>query len=180
MPYGVRVHTLGQVNAAFAGDRGEPDPGVRAAIAASDGTVTRYLDAVAELCTARLLVPVVATGDDSGDGPDPARHAELAAVSVQGPDGRRALLAFTGLDALRAWEPRARPVPGTLDDVCATVDEAGAEALLIDVAGPVPFVVESDLVGELAQGRRLVRLDDGGYGWLAVRRDPPREPSDSA
>ena len=141
MPYGVRVHTLGQVNAAFAGDRGEPDPGVRAAIAASDGTVTRYLDAVAELCTARLLVPVVVTGD--------GRRFDADGVS-------------------------------RLDDVCATVDEAGAEALLIDVAGPVPFVVESDLVGELAQGRRLVRLDDGGYGWLAVRRDPPREPSDSA
>lgn len=162
------MHTLGKVNAAFAGDRGDADPVVRVAIAASDGSTSAYLDAVAALCTARLLVPVVATGDASSDGPDPDRHAELAAVSVQAEDGRRALLAFTGVDSMQAWEPRARPVPGTLDDVCATVEEADAQALLVDVAGPVPFVIESDLVSELAQGRRLVRLDDGGYGWLTV------------
>ncbi len=161
------MRTLGGVNAAFAGDRGEADPAVREAIAASDGSTTSYLDAVVALCTARLLVPVVATGDDSGDGPDPDRYAELAAVSVEAADGRRALLAFTGLDAMVAWEPKARPVPGTLDDVCATVTEAGADALLIDVAGPVPFVIESDLVAELGRGRRLVVMEDG-YGWMQL------------
>lgn len=165
------MHTLGNVNAAFAGDQGEADPAVRAALAAADGDPTAYVDAVVSLCAARLLVPVVATGDDSGDAPNPDRHAELAAVSVQAADGRRALLAFTGADSLRSWEPRARPVPGTLDDVCATVVEAGADALLVDVAGPVPFVIESDLVAELAQGRRLVRLQDGGYGWLSLEGD---------
>ena len=162
------MQTLGNVNAAFAGDRGEADPVVRAAIAAAGEDTTSYLDAVIALCDARLLVPVVASGDDSSDGPDPDRHAELAAVSVQAADGRRALLAFTGIDSLQTWEPRARPVPGTLDDVCATVTEAEADALLVDVAGPVPFVIESDLVAELAQGRRLVRLDDGRYGWLSL------------
>ncbi len=168
------MSTLGTVSAAFAGDQGEPDPAVRDALAAVvDGDAATYLAALVALGGARLLVPVVATGDDSADGPDPDRHAELAVVSVQAADGRRALLAFTGLDALVAWEPRARPVPGTLDDVCATVIEAGADALLVDVAGPVPFVVESDLVRELAAGRRLVALDGGGFGWLAVRRRLP-------
>ncbi len=162
------MRTLGNVNAAFAGDRGEADPTVRDALAAATGAATTYLDAVVALGGARLLIPVVASGDESADGPDPDRHAELAAVSVQAPDGRRALLAFTGLDALQTWEPAARPVPGTLDDVCATVVEAGADALVVDVAGPVPFVIESDLVAELARGRRLVRVDDGGYGWLSV------------
>ncbi len=165
------MHTLGKVNAAYAGDRGDADPVVREALAAVGEEATTYLNAVEALCAARLFVPVVATGDDSSDGPDPDRHAELAAVSVQADDGRRALLAFTGIDSLQAWEARARPVPGTLDDVCATVVEAEASALLVDVAGPVPFVIESDLVAELAQGKRLVRLEDGGYGWLVVSRD---------
>ncbi len=105
-------------------------------------------------------------------GPDPDRHAELAAVSIQASDGRRALLAFTGLDALQAWEPRARPVPATLDDLAATVLETGADALLVDVAGPTPFVVSQELLANLAQGRRLVALGDGGFGWLYVDSTP--------
>lgn len=158
--------TLGQTNAAFFGDRGEADPAVRDAIAAAGENLPEtYLRAVAVLCGSRLLLPVVASGDDSMDGPDPDRHAELAAVSIAAADGRKALLAFTGMDALVAWEPRARPVPATLDDIAATVLETGDDALLVDSAGPVPFVIEGDLIAQLAQGRRLVELDDGGFGW---------------
>ena len=158
--------TLRQPNAAFIGDRGDADPAVREAIEHSgDDLPTSYLRAVAALCVSRLLMPVVASGDDSSDGPDPDRHAELAAVSIEAADGRRALLAFTGIDALVAWEPRARPVPATLDDLAATVLETGATALLLDTAGPVPFVIGDDLVAQLAQGRRLVELEGGGFGW---------------
>jgi hypothetical protein len=158
--------TLGQPNAAYIGDRGDADPTVRALIAdATSDLPTSYLRAVAALCGTRLLLPVVASGDDSMDGPDPDRHAELATVSIAAADGRRALLAFTGVDALVAWEPRARPVPATLDDIAATVVETGDDALLVDSAGPVPFVIENDLISQLAQGRRLVELDDGGFGW---------------
>ena len=165
--------TLGQANAAFLGDRGEADPAVRQAIVASAQNLPQsYLRAVAALCGSRLLLPIVASGDDSMDGPDPDRHAELAAVSIQAADGRKALLAFTGIDALVAWEPRARPVPATLDDVAATVLETGDDALLVDSAGPVPFVIENDLIAQLAQGRRLVELDDGGFGWAFLDRAP--------
>jgi hypothetical protein len=164
--------TLAQPSAAFLGDRGDPDPAVRALIAdAGSDLPTSYLRAVVGLCGARLLLPVVATGDDSSDGPDPDRHADLAAVSIKAPDGRRALLAFTGIDAVVAWEPRARPVPATLDDVAATVLETGDDALLVDPAGPVPFVIGDDLIAQLAQGRRLVELDDGGFGWAFLNQD---------
>jgi hypothetical protein len=164
--------TLAQPSAAFLGDRGDPDPAVRALIAdAGSDLPTSYLRAVVGLCGARLLLPVVATGDDSSDGPDPDRHADLAAVSIKAPDGRRALLAFTGIDAVVAWEPRARPVPATLDDVAATVLETGGDALLVDPAGPVPFVIGDDLIAQLAQGRRLVELDDGGFGWAFLNQD---------
>lgn len=138
-----------------------------------------YLAAVAALCTARLLVPIVATGDEntvvsgtplSKEVPQPDREAEMAAVSIVGADGRRALLAFTGLDSLRAWEATARPVPGTLDEVAATVAEAGSDVLVVDIAGPAPLELDADLVAPLAQGHRLVTLPDGGFGWMQ-RRD---------
>jgi len=81
-------------------------------------------------------------------------------------DGRRALPAFTGVDALAAWRPDARPVPCRLDELAAAAVEQEAEAVLIDLAGPHPLVVEGELLAEVARGRRLVRLDDGGWGWL--------------
>ncbi|NHB85822.1 SseB family protein [Tessaracoccus sp. HDW20] len=101
---------------------------------------TSYIRAIVALCTSRLLMPIVATGDESMDGPDPDRHAEMAAVTLKDDTGNY-LLAFTGADSMRQWSPEARPVLCLLDELCATVAAAGADQLLIDVAGPVPFVI---------------------------------------
>jgi hypothetical protein len=160
------VRGLAQPSAAYAGDRGEPDPEVRALLAVAGGSRDEYLRAVAGLCTARFLLPIVAVGDDGGDGPDPERHAEMRAVLLTTGDGTTGLPVFTGLDALTAWKPDARPVPCRLDEVAATAVEAGAVAVLVDVAGPSPLVIEDGLVAELADARRLVELDGGGWGWL--------------
>lgn len=148
-----------------AGDLGEPDERVREAMAAATDR-QGYLDAVAALCGCRLFMPVMAPGSRTSDGGTGVQ--ESGAVLLTNEQGSTALLAFTGADSMVAWDSRARPVPGTLDDLAATVEEAGAEALLVDVAGPVPLVIGPDLLSPLAQGRRLVRLRDGGYGWLKV------------
>ncbi len=161
-----RMKTLGQPNAAFAGDRGDPDPALRTILArAYDGDVA-YPRAIAALCTARLLLPIVAAGDESGDGPDPDRVAEMAAVLVRSESGDTAVPVFTGLDALTVWKADARPVPCTLDDVAATAVETSSTAILIDLPGPHPVVIERELIDQLAQGRRLVELPDGGFGWM--------------
>lgn len=172
---------LGQPNQRWLGDDGAADPLVRAALARAavgePDTQTGYLRAVAAMGGARLLMPIVASGDESMDGPDPDRHAEMAAVSVRNQAGEQALLAFTGIDSLRAWDPAARPVPGDLSEVAATVGESGSTLLLVDVAGPSPLVVGDDLVGELSQGRRLVELDEGGFGWMYLAGpDQPEAP----
>lgn len=142
-------------------DMGEADPVVREALERAtvgpgrrEVSGTDHLDAVVALCMARLFMPVV------------EHEGELSAVKLTHPTGDTALLAFTGADSLAEWNARARPVPGHLDDMAATVVESGADVLLVDVAGPSPFVVGPELVAELAQGHRLVKLADG-YGWLA-------------
>jgi len=164
------VKTLGNVNAAWAGDRGEPDARVRAAlVAAGSSQPDAYLAAVAALCGARLLLPIVAGGDEAGEGPDPHRHAEMAAVLIRSASGASGALAFTGLDALTAFGAAARPVPCTLDEVAGTAVEAGASAIVIDVAGPQSLVIEGELLDRLASGQRLVALDDG-WGWLSLAR----------
>ena len=39
------------------------------------------------------------------------KSSDLATVLMRGSDGRLALLAFAGLDALHRWDADARPVP---------------------------------------------------------------------
>ena len=94
----------------------------------------------------RVLVAVVATADEIGDdGSDKSSH--MSVVSMVAADGRRGLLAFSGLDSLTAWNPEARPVPVSGKDAAAAAIDDGCEALVIDVAGPTSAVVqEKDLL----------------------------------
>jgi SseB protein N-terminal domain len=116
-----------------------------------------------------LLVPVVATPTRLGKtvgGLASDKEAEMSVVTLQAQDGRRALLAFTGLDALQSWQPDARPVPVTVDRAAQTARNEDLTAVLIDVAGPHSFVIDGEVLGELAAGHRLVELADGEFGWV--------------
>ncbi len=169
-------------------DRGDADPDLRRALASAYDGGDAYARAVAGLCTARLILPTVeAPADaepglskvaddhdhDHGDDHDhDAEHAPRAAVLLRSASGAKAVLAFTGYDALRAWRSDAHPVRCTLDDVAATVLETGASTIVVDVAGPHQVVIEADLVAELARGRRLAALADGTFAWLWIDPTP--------
>jgi hypothetical protein len=155
----------------FPGDTGAPSAETRRLIAtaAAEATPLAYLRAVAALCADRLLVPVVATATRLGQpvaGLASDKEAEMSVVTLQAQDGRRALLAFTGLDALQGWHQDARPVPVTVDRAAQTARNENLSAVLIDVAGPHTFVIEGEVLGELAAGHRLVELADGEFGWV--------------
>ncbi|MBI2244174.1 MAG: SseB family protein [Nocardioides sp.] len=157
----------------FAGDDGSADPAVSAALAAwARGEVT-YADALAALRTARLLVPVVAVlgeveYDEAGRAHD--KTSDMATVLLQGADGRLALLAFTGTAELTAWNPDGRPVPVTTAVAARAALQDGAAALLVDVAGPVRFVVEGDDLEGLAAGWTLARVG-AGTAWIRPDRE---------
>jgi hypothetical protein len=160
----------------FPGDTGEASAVTRGLIAAAaaEATPRAYLRAVAALCGDRLLVPVVATTTRLGetvDGLASDKEAEMSLVILQVRDGRRALLAFTGLDALQSWQPDARPVPLTLDVAAQAAASEELTVVLIDVAGPQPLVVEGEVLGELAAGHRLVELPDDQFGWIVPAPD---------
>lgn len=166
------VTRLAQPSARFDGDTGEPDPLTRQALAAVTDHTT-YIRALVALCTSRLLMPIVASGDETMH-QDPDRHAELAAVTIS--DGTdTALLAFTGLDSLRAWQSDARPVPCLLDELAATVEPAGANQLLIDVAGPAPYVLAGEALSLVASGFRAVEFEGGEFAWVKYG-EPEDEP----
>jgi SseB protein N-terminal domain len=126
-------------------DTGEADPALAAALAAYAVGPAREPEVLAALAEARLLVPVVAALGEAETGADGLvrdKSADMAAVLMRGPDGRLALLAFTSLEAMQRWDPEARPVPVPARTAALAALQDGAEALLIDLAGPVRYLVD--------------------------------------
>jgi len=165
----------------FAGDDGSADPEVAAALAAyaRADAVSEAMQrnaALAALQDARVLVPVVALPEEveyDGQGVARDKKSDMAAVLMTGRDGRTALLAFTSTAALGLWEGSkkdgdARPVPVTTRQAARAAIQEQAEALVLDVAGPVMLVVEADGLRALALGHRLVPLESGQWAWVTV------------
>jgi len=158
---------------AFPDDDGRVDPALAFALEqhARQPSSAAVLSA---LSRSRLLVPVVAVRGGDGDTKGGAdKEADMSAVLMQGRDGRRALLAFSSLEHLTRWDPNARPVPVTTADAAMAAASEDAAALLVDVAGPVTFVVSGDDLAELAAGRVLVRAGKS-YAWATPSGEAPR------
>jgi SseB protein N-terminal domain len=137
----------------FRDDDGAADPRVAAALTAYLAGQGSEQAALSALAASRLLVPVVAMlaaespGAAQGD-----QNSEMMLPTLIGRDGRPAVLAFTGLDALARWRPDARPVPAEADRVWRAAVSGGC-AVVIDVAGPVPLAVEGARLAALAARR---------------------------
>lgn len=141
----------------FADDDGSPAPALAAALAAPGGGAAHRYAVLAAMLDARLLVPVVAVldsaeGDESTGELRREKDSHMATVTLVNPDGRRGLLAFTGTAAMTAWRGDARPVAATAARVARAALDEGADAVLLDPAGPVPFPVEGPALAALAQG----------------------------
>lgn len=156
---------------AYVDDDGSADAALATALQGYDAGTTSYPEVLGALAGARLLVPVVALLGEVETGPDGLardKSSDMAAVLLTGADGRLALLAFSDLAALAAWDPEARPVPVAAHLAAATAVQEGAHALVVDVAGPHRFVLADDDLHRLASGWRPVRLEDGGWAWLGA------------
>ncbi|HET7519529.1 MAG TPA: SseB family protein [Actinomycetes bacterium] len=168
----------------FADDDGAADPRLARALADHGAGDAGSAAVLAALQDARLLVPVVAVlgeveVDERGLAHD--KSADMAAVLVQAADGSRGLLAFTSLETMARWDPAARPVPVPTATAATAAIQDGAEALLVDLAGPASYVVDGEDLTRLAAGWRLVSLrgegnagtdagtgpgGPGGHGWI--------------
>ena len=147
----------------FRGDRGAADPLLTAALAAYQVGQVSEQAALTALAEARLLVPVIAVlghgapadgapADGAPTAPRGDKDSEMVLPTLIGRDGRPAVLAFTGLDALARWRPDARPMPAEADRVWRAAVADGC-AVVIDVAGPVPLAVEGARLAALAAGQ---------------------------
>ena len=143
----------------FPGDVGVADPGVLDAMDHYRAGEMSLPELIERLQGTRLLVPVVAvldslsTDDEAeghGHGHVVEKDSHMAAVSMINPDGRRGLLAFTGVESLNHWDAAARPVPVTFEAALEAARSDGADALVLDatsrlVAIPVAIPVNFTL-----------------------------------
>jgi hypothetical protein len=102
----------------------------------------------------RLLVPLVAHAGDEGvtdAGLRVDKTQELSLVTVSGPDGRRVLPAFTSVEALARWNPKARPIPVAARRAALAAAAESTEIIVLDPASPTEFVLRRPAVWAVAQ-----------------------------
>jgi hypothetical protein len=112
-------------------------------------------EVVAALGAARLLIPLVADRGDEGIGVHGQlvdKTQELALVTVAGPDGRTVLPVFSSVEAMRVWNPAARPIPVTAPRaaLAAAAEELGA--LVLDPGSVTEVAVRRTAFEALATG----------------------------
>jgi hypothetical protein len=154
---------------AYTDDDGTGDAALAVALTSYDAGTVPYPAVLAALADARLLVPVVALLGEVEHGDDGLardKSSDMATVLMRGADGRQALLAFTDLAALARWDPQARPVPVTAVLAAQTAVQEGADAVVVDLAGPCRFVVSAGDLHRLAAGWRPVEVAGEGWAWL--------------
>jgi hypothetical protein len=141
----------------FPGDDGSADPRLCEALAGyAAGRVGAHV-VLRRLRGTRLLVPIVAVLTEEEETPPGGlrreKSSDMALPTLIGEDGRRGVLGFTCAETMRAWRADARPVAVAAGDACRAALDEGADALVVDVAGPVPFAVDGLRLHLLAEGR---------------------------
>jgi len=150
----------------FADDDGSPDPHLGEVLALHALGEARLSEVVAALHGKRLMAPLMAVLDtveerDGAPGPG-EKDSHMATVSLVSPDGRRGLLAFTSVASMAAWDPGARGIPASAARVAAAALDEGADAVLLDLGGPVRFALQGAALAAVAAGER----------WTPAHLDP--------
>ena len=176
----------------FADDDGSAASGVAELLAAVAAGDVDLVAAARALRSVRLLAAVIAVLDELDDsGGDKDSH--MAVVSMVNASGSRGMLAFTSTESMARWNPEGRPVPAWGRDLGRAALDDQADALVIDVAGPVPVVLPGPLLLALAAEVDLERVEAlihsalaplTSDGWVEVdvlpaKCDPTRQ-SDAA
>jgi len=138
----------------FAEDDGTADARLAQALiryASSRAPLTEVVDALAY---ARVLVPVLAHGEQrvmGKYGVEQDHVASTGVVALQTPDGRAALPVFTDVDAMSAWNPKARPIPAEGPRAALAAVAEGWSVMVINPARD-SVVIPRPAVWALGQG----------------------------
>ncbi len=154
----------------FYGDNGLTEPALGAALkafAAGEANETAVVDALRE---ARVFVPVVAQLSQAhltAEGLVSDKEADMALVSIQSPDGRRALPVFTCVDYLTQWHAQARPVAASMRKTSLSAVEDNNQLIVVNPGQDPTFVVRRPAIWAIAKEQPWVP----SYNHEAVSQD---------
>ena len=138
----------------FADDDGSADARLAQALIRCSHGKTPLSDVVDALAYARVLIPVMASGDArvmGEHGVEKDTVATTGVVAVQMPDGRAALPVFTDVDAMKAWNADARPIPAEGPRAALAAIAEGWSSLVLN-PGMETVLVPRPAVWALGQG----------------------------
>jgi hypothetical protein len=145
---------LGEIPESLFSDDGTADAHLaQALIRYSSGRIP-LSEVVDALAFARVLVPVLASGERThlgSRGLEQDAVASTGVVVVRLADGRAALPIFTDVDAMRAWNPEARPVPAEGPRAALAAVSENWSSLVLN-PGMEAVVIPRPAVWALAQG----------------------------
>ncbi len=138
----------------FSDDDGSADAVLAQALIRHSHGHAPLSEVVDALAYARVLIPVLASGEQrfvGAHGLEQDAVASTGVVAVQMPDGRAALPVFTDTDAVMAWNDKARPIPaeGPRAALAAIAEEWSS---LVINPGMETVVVPRPAVWALGQG----------------------------
>ncbi|WP_062301454.1 SseB family protein [Demequina subtropica] len=138
----------------FADDDGSADARLAQALIRHSHGKAPLTDVVDALAYARVLIPVVASGEKRVVGKHGLEQDEVAStgvVAVEMPDGRSALPVFTDVDAVKAWSATARPIPAEGPRAALAAAAEGWSALVVN-PGMETILIPRPAVWALGQG----------------------------
>lgn len=112
------------------------------------------VDALADV---RLFAPVVAEisrSEITEEGLVADKEADMALVSIEAPDGRKAMPVFSSVDGLTSWHSDARPVAATSRKIALSAVEDENQLLVLNPGGDITFVVRRPAMWAIAKGQR--------------------------
>lgn len=166
LPAGTKYHN-------FEDDDGGADAGYAAALALLAAGTADEAAVVRSLASARIFVPIVAQVAESEV--DAAsltsdKESDMALMTIQGPDGRRALPVFSSAHALALWHPQARPVAVYAARAALSAIAEEAQLMVLDPGAEVTFVLRRPAVWALARQRAWLPSYEDPQVLAAVRR----------
>jgi hypothetical protein len=137
----------------FADDDGSARPELIQAIETFQSS-TDAAAVFAEFAKSRVLIPLVASLGESGEGAHGQtvdKSADLAVINVQTPDGQTGLPVFSSVAAMSKWNPIARPVPSDAVRVALAAASEGNTRIILDPGSETEFVFRRPAIESLAK-----------------------------
>jgi hypothetical protein len=143
----------------FSNDDGSADAALIEAITKFQTGQAKNEEVVAAFSKARLLIPLLADLGESEVGEHGHiidKSAELSIVTVGTPDDQNGLPVFSSVEAMKIWNPTARPVPSDAIRVAIAAATEGNTRIILDAEGPTEFAIRRPAIAAIAQEEKWI------------------------